>query len=766
MSRPTRGWVWVATPFVPLLTLLLALPRSGVAADLRPYHELSAPCALALTPGLDGPALVGLLDRLEAAGLQVPVAVAGAGLVLVDAPGLAAALARETAVTEVLRGPAPALLRAADARSRGLAQWWNDGFATPFIPPDLRGVRIDAPICAGSRSLDEVLAERGRPGLRCAPAAYGRTGFVEGRSVVSVIYPESEGSDANWMQQDLDATFASVVRACNWWSLKSSHRGSFIVVDQGLAYTSSEPGINPRADTELDYIEDCVAYLGYPDPCGYVGLDALNEAVRARYEGNWSFSIFVLNANGFQGGSPLAYAYLGGPHLVCTRGNGALGPLQLARVIAHEMGHIYQALDEYSTACGGCGAVAGYLDVPNNNCVSCNLQVGRCVMRGGSEYSADEAQQMETAINPCTFTQGQVGLWDTDHDGLPDVQSTYPDTRIDTVFADTLETSLNLPVEGEAWDVPYPAPPRYTNPQTINIVGAVEYAVDGSPWHAAAAADGLFTSRREGFTLRLPELGGGTHRLRARGVNSVGRFDRAPAEISFFVHDVKLYGDLAVQTAPRGFVLVWQVDGVDFGGTYRILRSLDDSPDLVLVGTAASLGGKNDRHHYVDPDVLAGHAYRYQLQVEIPGKATKVLGTAAATAVLPLPAPGSNVSVAPNPSPGGCLFTVSVPPGPRGGTLINPPPLGSGSGGALRTGPPGDLQNPFTPLWRDVRIAVFDVQGRLVRNLGTFRALENERFNVAWDGRDAKGVALPAGVYFLSVRLDYAADVEKITLVR
>jgi flagellar hook assembly protein FlgD len=63
-------------------------------------------------------------------------------------------------------------------------------------------------------------------------------------------------------------------------------------------------------------------------------------------------------------------------------------------------------------------------------------------------------------------------------------------------------------------------------------------------------------------------------------------------------------------------------------------------------------------------------------------------------------------------------------------------------------------------------MTVYDVSGRLVRDLGTVRQLESERFNLAWDGRDAHGVRLPAGVYFLAVRLDYAADVVKITLVR
>jgi hypothetical protein len=146
----------------------------------------------------------------------------------------------------------------------------------------------------------------------------------------------------------------------------------------------------------------------------------------------------------------------------------------------------------------------------------------------------------------------------------------------------------------------------------------------------------------------------------------------------------------------------------------------------------------------------------------------KPLGSISATAVLPAP-DGSNIAVAPNPSPGPFLFTVSVPPGPRPGTgIVNPPPMGGAgsAAGAQLTPPPPDPQSPFTPLWRDVHLTVYDVQGRLARDLGTFRQLENERFNVAWDGRDAHGVALPSGVYFLSVQMGYTSDVQKVTLIR
>ena len=767
MSRPARRRVRVANPLALILAIALGSPRIAGAVDLRPYHELAPDRpVLAETPGLVEADFADLLDRLEAAGLQVPVAVVGAGVVVVDGPGVDAALAREPAVTRLLREAAPDIARSADGPSSGLLRWWNDGFATPKVAPEEASPRGEVELCGGARTLAEVIAER--PGLRCAAAEYGRTHFVQGRSIVNLVRPE--GPVVAWTADDIAATLASLTRACNWWNLKSGHSGTFVIVDHGTASTDSEPGIDPRPEEELSYITDCVVDLGYADPCGYVGVDLMNEAMKALYRGHWSWTCFILNASGFAGGSPLAYAYLGGPHTVETRGNGGLGPQQLARVIAHEMGHIYQALDEYAGGCGGCQGQSGYLNVFNENCVYCDHQVGKCVMRGGSEYDAADAAQMETKIDPCYFTKGMVGLWDSDRDGLADVLTTYPDTRITTVLADTLDTSMNIAVLGETWDVPYPAPPRYVEPQTINVIHAVEYSIDNGPWRPASPLDGLFTQKREEYIVRLPELGGGTHRLRTRGVNTVARFDRSPPERSFFVHDVMLRDELEIQPASRGFSLTWQVDGVDFDGTYRILRSLDNAEEI-LAGEVASLGGRNDRHHFLDESVLAGHSYRYRLQVDIPGRGIKNLSMATATAVLPAPAEGTTVAVAPNPSSNGFLFTVLVPRGPRPGVGDSLLPPGDGPGrtdspGLRGPGDPQDPRNPFTPLWRDVRMTVYDVQGRLVRDLGTVRQLESERFNIAWDGRDAQGVVLPAGVYFLAVRLDYASDVVKITLVR
>ncbi len=59
---------------------------------------------------------------------------------------------------------------------------------------------------------------------------------------------------------------------------------------------------------------------------------------------------------------------------------------------------------------------------------------------------------------------------------------------------------------------------------------------------------------------------------------------------------------------------------------------------------------------------------------------------------------------------------------------------------------------------------VYDVAGRLVRNLET-RAVEGDHA-VVWDGLDARGAALPSGVYFVRIRTPRETRESTVVLVR
>jgi flagellar hook assembly protein FlgD len=62
-------------------------------------------------------------------------------------------------------------------------------------------------------------------------------------------------------------------------------------------------------------------------------------------------------------------------------------------------------------------------------------------------------------------------------------------------------------------------------------------------------------------------------------------------------------------------------------------------------------------------------------------------------------------------------------------------------------------------------LAVYSVDGRLVRELAGGRLAPGRHLG-QWDGRDAHGIGVPSGVYFLRLQADEAVRTGKALLVR
>jgi hypothetical protein len=132
-----------------------------------------------------------------------------------------------------------------------------------------------------------------------------------------------------------------------------------------------------------------------------------------------------------------AYAYLGGPYMVLTLDNDGWGPENLASVCAHEMGHIFYALDQYYAAHVPCERRSGYLgrETRNSEYGSCGEDVPLCIMRS---TPIDAAILSETA-------KGQVGWSDGDGDDVPDVLDLAPSVQITSASG-----GASIRIEGEA----------------------------------------------------------------------------------------------------------------------------------------------------------------------------------------------------------------------------------------------------------------------------------------------------------------------------
>ncbi len=80
--------------------------------------------------------------------------------------------------------------------------------------------------------------------------------------------------------------------------------------------------------------------------------------------------------------------------------------------------------------------------------------------------------------------------------------------------------------------------------------------------------------------------------------------------------------------------------------------------------------------------------------------------------------------------------------------------------------------NPFSgttrivydlPVRSEVYLSIHDAGGRLVRTLADGRQ-DAGRYSLTWDGRDTKGRACPAGVYFCSLKAEDHDAVKKMLL--
>jgi hypothetical protein len=359
--------------------------------------------------------------------------------------------------------------------------------------------------------------------------------FMLGHSAVGVIMPESKpgygGQD--WTPAEEAKAVEEVISAMDWWARHSPGRSlRFSYEINYRVPISLEPLDVGGMETEGQWATESLENLGYSASNRFTMAYQYVDDLRARYSSDWGFLVFVLHGTEGQAfGRALAYAYLGGPYNVNAYSNGRLGTEDLDRVIAHETGHTFYTLDEYPSAPITCQVRAGYLYAENANKQEgepgCKSDVP-CVMRGS------EQEVPFSILEPCYYTRGQLGWWDKDGDGIPDILDTNPvleSVAVDTagmgatVSGDTLY-STSVSFKGTAKAVPLPnRNPKSGIPGsgfTVEPVGA-EYRVDGGMWTSCHPADGWFDGPLESFGCEVSGLGPWSwHTIEFRAVTAHG----------------------------------------------------------------------------------------------------------------------------------------------------------------------------------------------------------------------------------------------------
>jgi len=248
----------------------------------------------------------------------------------------------------------------------------------------------------------------------------------------------------------------------------------------------------------------------------------LNGDRRALVGTDWAFTIFVGNsvsdADGLFSDNWSAYSYQGGPFAVLTYDNGSWGISRMNEVMRHEASHVFYALDEYASSVCTCTESSGYVHYRNTNCNElCSMNVA-CVMR-------------DTSNVVCNSTRGMIGWWDFDSDNWPDPVDIPPETALAAYGPDpTTDTVLIYTGTGTIQALTNQNIYHYRCDMNVLNVGNVQWRVDSGPWSVATPVDGVYNGKSEAYTFTTGSLGGGTHLIETRTIDSSGQADPTPAQ--------------------------------------------------------------------------------------------------------------------------------------------------------------------------------------------------------------------------------------------
>ncbi|MEM8911738.1 MAG: dockerin type I domain-containing protein [Planctomycetota bacterium] len=320
--------------------------------------------------------------------------------------------------------------------------------------------------------------------------------FLLGRVVVTPIFLDSNGvadtKTQQWDPGEIDEVLARITEGVNWWSdtlddLNTVHSLEFIV-DRTYADDPVSVDQEPIDRVSQDYILYANRFLDQIGTPGTAtleeGMFAFNHAKRVEHDADWAFSIFVADSSNDDGFFPTsgdfqgAFAFAGGLFFV-------MPSTRPASTVAHEMGHIFWALDEY--AGGGTYAERrGYYDTQNLNAED-NPQPG-FVQEVSIMADQDQIKAAYESNTTAAVTLAQVGWQDSDGNGIFDVLDVP--LKLDGTGAYDSETET-FQFRGEAYAqaLRNQNPAGYRSDITLNRISHVQVSIDEGPWTTVSSPD-------------------------------------------------------------------------------------------------------------------------------------------------------------------------------------------------------------------------------------------------------------------------------------
>lgn len=235
------------------------------------------------------------------------------------------------------------------------------------------------------------------------------TKYMAGKIAVTVYFVQTTGGE--YTKDEVIQITSQVNEALNWWSQRLPNAHISYVLKTVIANVSTNP-----ADSQNLGVNWVSEITNSDQP--FAAVELRNEDWRKTNNAHWAFSIFlyngklsnnrIRNADGF--------AYLNGPYLIVKS-----DAPNVAAVVAHETGHIFNALDQYANTNTFCDTVSGVYLAPTENSDSGTEDGKPCKYNQPSimkNHWLGWSQPLDT-----TAAQ-QVGYRDSDCDAIIDVIDT------------------------------------------------------------------------------------------------------------------------------------------------------------------------------------------------------------------------------------------------------------------------------------------------------------------------------------------------------
>lgn len=508
--------------------------------------------------------------------------------------------------------------------------------------------------------------------------------YMMGRISAQIIFMESNGAtdpnQENWTTAEKNNCINEITAGLNWWVVTYPRTDLTFVIHNTTAGTQYEPIIRNSATSmpnppynpyDSVFVSDCLTNLGYTGTTHWDQCYNFANYNRDTDTTDWTYLMFIADDtvdadDKFLDGYS-AYAYIGGPYLVMTYGNGGWGNSNMEMICAHETCHIFWGLDEYPGS--PYYAASGYLNVPNSNYGSGGVN---CLMQDGTKMPI----AYYTNHYNCTYTDQMIGWRDTDVDGMQDILDLEPETVLNVYSPDpTPNPQVTYTGNGYLNTYTNNNPHAWCNGNDIHIgrITAIHWNMDGGSYAPAIPDDGSYDTGFENYNFLTPVMTPlvphtFTSYSSMAWHGPYGLIDTSPAvdqltyDPGVGIEDTDLN---LVYRHPGSVLISWDDPSGEFDA-FNLYKQIVDGADIAEINSGYGDKINNEPingeppYQYIDNPIELGYTYEYTLEAISYGDIS--MSTSA------MITPGNSVPIlfelfqnAPNPANANTVITFALP---------------------------------------------------------------------------------------------------------